>query len=498
MATLYWSTRDSEGKTVSASQAILNGLAPDGGLYLPTKLPKRTFDLKDLPKLSYQELAYQILAPFLSDFSEDELRNCIKQAYGDNFDDKKIAPLRWHDGNAYLELFHGPTLAFKDLALQLLPHLMVTAAKKNDPDHSIVILTATSGDTGKAAMEGFANVPHTKIIVFYPKDGVSPIQRQQMLTQRGDNTYAIGINGNFDDAQTNVKRIFSNDEINKAIAANGYHFSSANSINIGRLLPQIVYYFYAYGQMVNDGHIQVGDYVNFAVPTGNFGDIFAGYLAKKQGLPIHRLICASNENNVLTDFFRQGVYDIKDRDFHVTTSPSMDILVSSNLERLLFYATGEDPQKTKQLMSDLQKKGRYAINDQIRDQLSDFYAGFATQTETADEITRIYRIDHTALDPHTAVGSFVAQRYQAKTGDQHPMVVLSTASPLKFPQAVLPALGDSENAKIPGIEAIPFLASDANIEIPDSISRLFNTKRRPEKAVDPDQMADTVRQILKK
>lgn len=497
MATLYWSTRDSAGKTVSASQAILSGLAPDGGLYLPVKLPKLNFELTDLPKMSYQELAYQVLAPFLSDFSEDELRDCIKQAYGDNFDDPKITPLNWHAGNAYLELFHGPTLAFKDLALQLLPHLMVVAAKKNDPDHSIVILTATSGDTGKAAMEGFADVPNTKIIVFYPKDGVSPIQRQQMLTQRGSNTYAIGINGNFDDAQTNVKHIFSDQHINEEIAANGYHFSSANSINIGRLLPQIVYYFYAYGQMLSDGHIQAGDFVNFAVPTGNFGDIFAGYLAKKLGLPINRLICASNENNVLTDFFRQGVYDIKDRDFHVTTSPSMDILVSSNLERLLFYALDEDANKTKQLMADLQKKGIYAIDQQTRDKLTDFYAGFATQTETADEIQRIYRIDHTALDPHTAVGSFVAQRYQAKTGDHHQMVVLSTASPLKFPQAVLPALGDAENAKIPGVEAIPFLASDANIEIPTSISRLFNTPQRPEKSVDPDQMADTVLNILK-
>lgn len=496
MATQYWSTRDPEGKKVTASQAILNGLAPDGGLYLPVELPHLDFELTDLPQLSYQELALKVLAPFLSDFTTAELRECIKKAYGDQFDDERIAPVSWHAGNGYLELFHGPTLAFKDLALQLMPHLMVAAAKKNDPDHSIVILTATSGDTGKAAMEGFADVPGTKIIVFYPEHGVSPIQRQQMLTQRGKNTFAIGIDGNFDDAQTNVKKIFRDPQVQQTIGDNGYRFSSANSINIGRLLPQIVYYFSAYGQLMKAGKIRAGDFVNFSVPTGNFGDIFAGYLAKQLGLPVNKLICASNENNVLTEFFRKGVYDVKDRDFHVTSSPSMDILVSSNLERLLFYALGQNANKTTKLMKELQEKGVYQIDQQTRDHLVDFYAGFATQTETAEEIKRVYRVDHAVLDPHTAVGSFVAQRYQAATKDDHQLVVLSTASPLKFPQAVLPALGDKDNAKIPGIEAIPFLASDANIPIPDSISRLFNTPSQPEQSVEPDQMAATVLKIL--
>jgi threonine synthase len=341
MEILYQSTRDPLAKKVTASQAILQGLSPDGGLYVPTQIPIIETPLIELAKLSYQELAFKILKPYLNDFSTQELQTCLAAAYGNNFDNPAIAPLTEHAGAFYLELFHGPTIAFKDLALQLLPQLMITAAHKNQLEKEIVILTATSGDTGKAAMAGFADVPGTKIIVFYPKNGVSPVQEKQMLTQTGNNTFVLGIDGNFDQAQTNVKKIFNDQSFKQQLDLNGYQFSSANSINIGRLLPQIVYYFYAYSQLLTAGKIKAGDKINFSVPTGNFGDILAGYYAKQMGLPIKKLICASNKNHVLTDFFNSGTYDRK-RPFYVTSSPSMDILVSSNLERLLYYLSDKE------------------------------------------------------------------------------------------------------------------------------------------------------------
>ena len=348
MSMLYKSTRD-DSVSVTASQAILKGLSEDGGLFVPTQIPKLDKSLEDLSKLSYQGVAYEVMKLFLDDFTEEELKNCINKAYDEKFDTDVIAPLTEADGAYFLELFHGNTIAFKDMALSILPHLMVTAAKKNNVKNKIVILTATSGDTGKAALAGFAGVEGTKIIVFYPKDGVSPIQKQQMVTQTGDNTTVFAIHGNFDDAQTGVKKIFSDKELAKEMDAAGYQFSSANSINIGRLVPQIVYYVYSYAQLLANDRIKTGDPINVVVPTGNFGNILAAFYAKQMGLPVNKLICASNSNKVLFDFFQDGAYD-RNREFILTTSPSMDILISSNLERLIYFISGNDAAATKKFM----------------------------------------------------------------------------------------------------------------------------------------------------
>ncbi|KRL05753.1 threonine synthase [Liquorilactobacillus oeni] len=494
MKILYRSTRGKTKETVSASSAILQGLSPDGGLYVPTSIPKITFPLDDLPNFSYQELAYQILKLFFSDFTETELRSCITKAYGKNFDTPKIAPMSYYEGLGFLELFHGPTIAFKDVALQLLPHLMSVAASKKSEKKETVILTATSGDTGKAALAGFANVPHTKIIVFYPKHGVSFIQERQMLTQQGKNTFIFGVDGNFDDAQTRVKKIFNDTLLENDLAKNGYRFSSANSINIGRLFPQVVYYFYAYSQLLKDHKIKPYEKVNFSVPTGNFGNILAGYYAKKMGLPVNKLLCASNKNNVLTKFFNTGLYDRK-RPFYVTSSPSMDILISSNLERLLFYLTKEDPQKTSTFMKQLEEEGNYTITSQMRSQLKSFYANFASEDKTAAEIDRFFSKDKIALDPHTAVASYVARSFQDTTEDEHFTIVVSTASPYKFAQAVLVGLHDP-NAFIPGLEAVTALQGKIHIPLPPTISRLFDSPIRAKKEIKPHEMERTVKKVL--
>lgn len=494
MTVLYRSTRDKNGRTVTASQAILQGLSPDGGLYVPASIPKFEFPLSALEKLSYRELAYHILQTFFSDFSEKELRDCIDNAYGSNFASPKIAPITYHAKNAYLELFHGPTIAFKDIALQLLPHLMTAAARKNGLQKEIVILTATSGDTGKAAMAGFADVPGTRIIVFYPKDGVSPVQERQMLTQQGKNTSVVGVAGNFDDAQTNVKKIFSDTELNEELEQAGFRFSSANSINIGRLFPQVVYYFYAYGQLLKAGKIKKGDSINFSVPTGNFGNILAGYFAKRMGLPINKLICASNRNNVLTDFFNEGVYD-KNRPFYVTSSPSMDILVSSNLERLLFYVSGEDPVKTKSLMDELTSTGKYRIDDSMHSKLADFYAAYATEEQTGQEIAEIFTVDQTAIDPHTAVAAYVAKEYQKNTADPHQTVVVATASPYKFPQFVLTALHAEYSSGSP-LSLVDALHSKTGTPLPQTIKDLAVLPLKHHREVAPALMKTTVAEIL--
>ena len=387
MQVLYKSTRGKE-ETVTASMAISKGLSEDGGLFVPTEIPKLDVPMDELAKMSYQETAYEVMKCFLTDFTEEELKNCINNAYDEKFDTKEIAPLHEADGAYFLELYHGATIAFKDMALSILPHLMTTAAKKNQVKNEIVILTATSGDTGKAAMAGFADVPGTKIIVFYPKHGVSPIQEKQMVTQKGANTYVVGITGNFDDAQTAVKKMFNDHELAAELDQAGFQFSSANSINIGRLVPQIVYYVYAYASLVRDGRIKDGQEINVVVPTGNFGNILAAYYAKQMGLPIHKLICASNENRVLYDFFRTGTYDRK-RDFILTTSPSMDILISSNLERLIYRLTGENAEKCAELMKSLSEGGEYTITDEMKAQLVDFYGNFCSEDETAQAISDI-------------------------------------------------------------------------------------------------------------
>ena len=360
----YRSSRGGQ-EGVSASGAIIKGLAQDGGLFVPDHFPKLEISLEECANLNYKELAYEVMKLFLTDFTEEELRGCIERAYDEKFDTEEIAPLAEVDKAYYLELFHGATIAFKDMALSILPHLMTTAAKKNNVEQEIVILTATSGDTGKAALAGFAGVEGTRIVVFYPKNGVSAIQEKQMVTQKGGNVKVIGITGNFDDAQTGVKNIFGDKEMAEELAKAGFVFSSANSINIGRLVPQVVYYVYAYAKLVKEGRIKAGDPINVTVPTGNFGNILAGYYAKQIGVPIAKLICASNENKVLFDFFETGCYD-RNRDFILTTSPSMDILISSNLERLIYLIAGQDAGKNSELMQALKTNGVYELTDDMK------------------------------------------------------------------------------------------------------------------------------------
>ena len=468
MTLLYQSTRD-EKNTLTASQAILQGLAQDGGLYTPTHFPQVDLDFDQLKDASYQEVAKLVFSAFLDDFSSEELDACIAAAYDDKFDTPTIAPLKAADGRYYLELFHGATIAFKDMALSILPHFMTTAAKKHGLENEIVILTATSGDTGKAAMAGFADVAGTKIIVFYPKDGVSKIQELQMVTQKGVNTHVIAIDGNFDDAQTNVKKMFNDPELRSRLLDHQLQFSSANSMNIGRLVPQIVYYVYAYAQLVKTGAIQAGQEVNFSVPTGNFGNILAAYYAKKIGLPIGKLVCASNENNVLTDFFKNKVYD-KNRPFKVTTSPSMDILVSSNLERLIFHLVGNRADLTAALMKDLQEKGSYQLEAYQEDILDLFAAGFASEAETAQEIKALYQAASYVEDPHTAVASAVYKAYQEETGDDKPAVIVSTASPYKFPLVAVEAIQGP--AQMDDFEAVAALEKLSGQALPQAVRGL--------------------------
>ena len=383
MELMYQSTR-SEGTKVTASQAILKGLADDGGLFVPVSIPKLDVSLEDISKMTYQETAYEVMKLFFTDFTENELKTCIERAYDSKFDTKEIAPLVKKSDAYYLELFHGATIAFKDMALSILPHLLTTSAKKNNIKNEIVILTATSGDTGKAALAGFADVEGTSIIVFYPKNGVSKIQERQMVTQKGANTKVVGITGNFDDAQTGVKAMFNNKELAKVMDEHGYQFSSANSINIGRLVPQVVYYVYSYTRLLANGDIKAGEKVNFVVPTGNFGNILAAFYAKNMGVPVGKLICASNENKVLYDFFETGVYD-RNREFILTSSPSMDILISSNLERLIFRIAGDDAKKTADMMDALKTTGKYTITDEMKLKLADFTGGWASEEDTAKE-----------------------------------------------------------------------------------------------------------------
>ena len=444
MDVLYKSTR-SDGELIPASMAVLRGMSQDGGLYVPAQIPQFDLPLEELCGYDYREIAYRVLRLFLTDYTEEELRSCIAKAYDSKFDTGELVSFRRTEQAEFMELFHGPTIAFKDMALTILPHLLTTAARKNGEDREIVILTATSGDTGKAAMAGFADVPGTRIMVFYPKNGVSPLQEKQMVTQKGENTRVIGIYGNFDDAQTAVKQIFLDKQMQEDMAAQGFRFSSANSINIGRLAPQIVYYVYAYTRMVNSGEIRCGEPLNFAVPTGNFGNILAAYYACRMGLPVGKLICASNSNRVLYDFFSTGCYD-RMRPFILTTSPSMDILVSSNLERLLYHVAGDDTEETSRMMNALQEEGHYNVREDVYNNLEIFAAGYATDEETAAEIARVYRESGYVIDPHTAVGACVHRKYVEQYGDRTKTVIASTASPYKFETAVLQALGEDAAA----------------------------------------------------
>lgn len=493
MEVLYKSTRGN-GSTVTASQAILKGLADDGGLFVPLQIPSLEVPVAKLAKMSYQEVAYEVMSRFFTDFTEDELKSCIAKAYDEKFDTKEIAPLREADGAYYLELFHGATIAFKDMALSILPHLLTTSAKKNDVKNEIVILTATSGDTGKAAMAGFADVPGTRIIVFYPKDGVSPVQEKQMVTQKGKNTYVVAIRGNFDDAQTGVKNIFNNKEMAEELDQEGFQFSSANSINIGRLVPQVAYYVYAYASLVRMGKLSDGELMNVIVPTGNFGNILAAYYAKNMGLPIGKLICASNENKVLYDFFRTGSYD-RNREFILTSSPSMDILISSNLERLIYKIAGSE-EKNKEMMGALSKDGKYEITEAMKAQLADFYGNYAKEEESAAVIKKLYEDTGYVIDTHTAVAAAVYQKYEAETGDKTTTVIASTASPYKFARSVLHAIDGEKFDSMTDMEQIDALCETAKVAVPNAIEEIRTAPVLHDTVVEVDEMDGIVKKIL--
>ena len=493
MNLLYKSTRDAE-KTVTASQAILKGLADDGGLFVPVSIPKLPVSLGELKEMTYQEIAYTVMKEFLTDFTEEELKSCIAKAYDSKFDTEEIAPLAKVEDAYYLELFHGATIAFKDMALSLLPHLLTTSAKKNQVKNEIVILTATSGDTGKAALAGFADVEGTKIIVFYPKNGVSRVQELQMVTQKGDNTSVVAIHGNFDNAQSGVKAMFENKELEKELNEAGYQFSSANSINIGRLVPQVVYYVYAYAKLLQNEEIAEDEEINVVVPTGNFGNILAAYYAKNMGIPIAKLICASNENKVLYDFFQTGTYD-RNREFVLTTSPSMDILISSNLERLIYKISGEDARKDTDLMTELKTKGSYAITGEMKANLADFAAGYATEEQVAKTIHDIYEDTGYVMDTHTAVAATVYKAYREDSKDDRKTVIASTASPYKFAGSVMSAI-DPKYKGQDDFKLIEELQKVSGTELPNAIKEIMNAQIRHNTECDVDQMEQTVKNIL--
>lgn len=493
MNLLYKSTRDAE-KTVTASQAILKGLADDGGLFVPVSVPKLPVSLGELKEMTYQEIAYTVMKEFLTDFTEEELKSCIAKAYDSKFDTEEIAPLAKVEDAYYLELFHGATIAFKDMALSILPHLLTTSAKKNQVKNEIVILTATSGDTGKAALAGFADVEGTKIIVFYPKNGVSRVQELQMVTQKGDNTSVVAIHGNFDNAQSGVKAMFENKELEKELNEAGYQFSSANSINIGRLVPQVVYYVYAYAKLLQNEEIAEDEEINVVVPTGNFGNILAAYYAKNMGIPIAKLICASNENKVLYDFFQTGTYD-RNREFVLTTSPSMDILISSNLERLIYKISGEDARKDTDLMTELKTKGSYAITGEMKANLADFAAGYATEEQVAKTIHDIYEDTGYVMDTHTAVAATVYKAYREDSKDDRKTVIASTASPYKFAGSVMSAI-DPKYKGQDDFKLIEELQKVSGTELPNAIKEIMNAEIRHNTECDVDQMEQTVKNIL--
>ena len=494
MNLVYHSTRNSE-ETATASEAILKGLTSDGGLFVPDSIPKLNVSLEDLTQMSYQEIAYAVMKEFLTDFTEEELKTCINNAYDSKFDTEEIAVTKKVDGAYYLELFHGATIAFKDMALSILPHLLVTSARKNNVKNEIVILTATSGDTGKAALAGFADVPGTKIIVFYPRSGVSPIQEKQMVTQKGDNTYVIGIKGNFDDAQTGVKKMFSNKELAKVMNDNGFQFSSANSINIGRLVPQVVYYVKAYADLLKQGALKAGEPMNVVVPTGNFGNILASYYAKQMGIPIGKFVCASNKNKVLFDFFETGKYD-RNREFYVTTSPSMDILISSNLERMIYRIAGNDAKQCAKFMAALAKDGEYVITDAMKAELSEFFGAFGSEEETAVKIKEVYDKEGYVMDTHTAVAAVAYDKYKAATGDDKtPTVIASTASPYKFTRSVMDAIDPAYDAE-DDFELVDELNKVSKTAIPKAIEEIRTAPVLHDTVCETAAMEDEVKKIL--
>lgn len=459
----YESTRGSK-QYKNAPQAIIRGIAEDKGLYVPQQIPSlytadaaagagadKQAELEKLAGMSYQEIAYKVIGAFFDDFSEEELRRCIEGAYDSKFEAEEIVPIVEAGGAHFLELYHGKTAAFKDMALSILPYLMTTSLKKEGVTDKICILTATSGDTGKAALEGFAGVEGTEIVVFYPNGAVSQVQERQMTSQEGENTHVFAINGNFDNAQTGVKKIFNDDEFAKKLAERNIRLSSANSINIGRLIPQVAYYVYGYVKLMQRGVVKAGEPVNIVVPTGNFGNILAAYLAAQMGIPVNKFLCASNENKVLTDFINTGIYDIR-RDFFVTNSPSMDILISSNLERLLYLLSGRDGEMVKTWMNQLEEEKVYKVSEEVREAMKCFYGGFCSEEETEKTVGQMYKEHNYLMDTHTAVAYKVYQDYVAATGDETPTLIASTASPYKFAESVSRAIGLAEAEN--GFEAV--------------------------------------------
>lgn len=495
---LFVSTRGQVGK-VSSAHAIKEGLAGDGGLFVPQSFPSLSLEqILSLNTLSYEQCAATILNYFLTDYSPAELAECATAAYSPLKFGKNPAPLcKVGDRTDVLELWHGPTLAFKDIALQILPHLMTKAQNKTGTDTKIVILAATSGDTGKAALEGFADVPGTEIIVFYPEDGVSPVQKLQMVTQQGGNTKVFGIHGNFDDAQRGVKEIFGDTGLAAELKDFGWEFSSANSINWGRLVPQITYYFKSYADAVANGRIEPGEKVIFAVPTGNFGDILAGYYAKKMGLPVKRFICASNSNNVLTDFINTGVYN-KLRELTKTVSPSMDILVSSNLERLLFDLTDNNSAQVAEWMTQLNTAGQYKVTSDVAERVRDlFFAAWVDEMETKETIGRVYNDFEYVVDPHTAVAWRAAQKYRLLSSDDSYIIVLSTASPYKFCQTVLEGLGKAEGLdESQPFEAARRLTEETGLPIPHQITEMEHKPVLHNEVIGAGEMAANIKKTL--
>ena len=492
----YLSTRDSKCRAES-TQAISRGISAEGGLFVPETLPSITLDtIQSMTGMSYVERAKYVLSLFLTDFTPEEIAYCAENAYTtEKFGSDKIAQIsKVEPGEYLLELWHGPTCAFKDMALQILPYLLTTSAKKAAAGKEIVILVATSGDTGKAALEGFKDVPGTKMVVFYPQDGVSQMQKRQMTTQEGGNVAVCAIEGNFDDAQTGVKKIFTDQAVVEKLAEHNMIFSSANSINWGRLLPQVVYYLSTYAELVKAGEIQLGEAINVVVPTGNFGNILAAYYAKKMGLPVNKLICASNANNVLTDFLTTGVYD-RNRAFYATTSPSMDILISSNLERLLYDLCGRDDATIRDWFGQLGNTGRYEVSQDVKDQIKElFWAGCCDDEGTKQTIGDTFRKDHYLCDTHTAVAVNVYRQYKETTGDETKTVIASTASPYKFASSVLGAITDNipedEYAQIDELNRI------SGLPVPKALAELKNKPVRFTGSIEKSEMEETVLKLL--
>ena len=489
----YQSTRGSRN-TKTAAQAVIQGIAEDKGLYVPAQIPAFPGKIEDMVGKPYKEVAFKIIKAFFDDYTDEEMQHCVDGAYDSKFEAEDVVPVVEAGGAHFLELYHGRTAAFKDMALSILPYLLTTAMKKENEDKKICILTATSGDTGKAALEGFADVPGTEIIVFFPNQGVSEVQERQMITQEGDNTHVFAIKGNFDDAQTGVKKIFNDSDFAEKLAGMGCRLSSANSINIGRLVPQVAYYVYGYAKLIERGVIKAGDKVNIVVPTGNFGNILAAYYAGQMGIPVNRFICASNKNRVLTDFFENGEYDI-DRDFYLTNSPSMDILISSNLERLLYHLSGNDGDEIKSLMAALENEKHYKVSDKIREGMKDFCGGSATVEETNETIGQMYDEHGYLMDTHTAVAYKVYKDYVEKTGDETPTLIASTASAYKFAESVAQAIGLAKEDN--GFEYVKAVEAATGVKVPSGLKDLDKKEIRHRDVIEIPDMISAVESSVK-